>query len=223
MDVTTAVLTRRSTRAFLPTPVSKAKIEGILEIARRSPSGSNVQPWFVHVVTNEPLAALLADVRTSISSSPKGEGTEFSIYPDNMGDPYRTRRYASGEAMYEKLGIERDNKFGRLMQFARNYQAFDAPVALFFSIDRAFGPGQWAHLGMFMQTFMLVAHEQGLASCAQESWAAVYVTVSRHLGLADNQMLYCGMSLGYGDPDALVNTLVTDRAEVADFVTFTGF
>ena len=221
--VTEAVLNRRSTRAFLDTPVSLETVQAILETARRAPSGSNVQPWFVDVITGEPLAALLADVKTSLAASAKGEGSEYELYFPDMPEPYRSRRFQCGEDMYATIGVTRDNKLGRLIQFAQNFEAFGAPILLFFSIDRRFGPAQWAHLGMYMQTIMLLAEEHGLATCPQEAWMVMYKTVSRHIALPEERMLYCGMALGYADTTAPINTLVTARAELKEYVTVRGF
>lgn len=221
--VTEAVLARRSTRAFLDTPVSLDTVQAILETARRSPSGSNVQPWYVDVMTGEPLAALLTDVKASLAANPKGEGSEYELYFEGLPEPYRSRRFQCGEDMYATIGVTRENKLGRLIQFAQNFEGFGAPVMLFFSIDRRFGPAQWAHLGMYMQTIMLLAEERGLATCPQEAWMVMYKTVSRHLALPEERMLYCGMALGYADTSAPINTLVTARAELDEYVTMRGF
>ena len=222
-SVTDCVLSRRSTRAFLPTPVSKDVVLDILETARRSPSGSNVQPWFVDVLAGDALSALREKVRASMSENPKGEGAEYELYPKDMDDLYRGRRFKCGEDLYASIGVPREDKFARLLQFARNYELFDAPCGLFFSIDRSFGSAQWAHLGMFMQTVMLLAQEKGLATCAQEAWMGFYKTVGAHLQLPGERMLYCGMALGFADPEAPINGFVTERAEVSDFATLQGF
>ena len=221
--VTEAVLNRRSTRAFLDTPVSLETVKTILETARRSPSGSNVQPWFVDGITGSPLTDLLTDVKTSLAANPKGEGSEYELYFPDMPEPYRSRRFQCGEDMYATIGVTRENKLGRLIQFAQNFEGFGAPVMLFFSIDRRFGPAQWAHLGMYMQTIMLLAEEYGLATCPQEAWMVMYKTVSRHIALPDDRMLYCGMALGYADTSAPINTLVTARAQLDEYVTTRGF
>lgn len=223
VTVTEAVMNRRSVRAFRDTPVSLDMVKSILETARRSPSGSNVQPWFVDIVTGKPLAALLADAKSSLAANPKGEGSEYELYFPDMPDPYRARRFQCGEDMYATIGVTRDNKLGRLVQFAQNFEAFGAPVLLFFSIDRRFGPAQWAHLGMFMQTIMLLAQERGLATCPQEAWMILPNTVARHIAMPEERILYCGMALGYADPDAPINTLVTARAELDEFVSLWGF
>ena len=164
--VTEAVLERRSTRAFLDRPVALETVAEILEIAARAPSGGNLQPWHVDVLAGAALAALKDKVRASLAANPAGEGTEFPVYPPALTEPWRSRRFASGEQLYTALGISREDRPARLRQFAKNYELFGAPVGLFVSIPRHFGPPQWAHLGMFMQNVMLLAAERGLATCA---------------------------------------------------------
>jgi nitroreductase len=220
-SVTDAVLGRRSARAFLPRPVDRALVEALLEIAARAPSGGNLQPWRVDVLSGEPLAALKAEARTALGAV-RAE-MELSVYPSPLPEPYRSRRHASGEALYEAIGIPREDRPARLAQFARNFEAFGAPVLLLFSIDRIFDRPQWAHLGMFLQNLMLLAHARGLATCPQEAWAAVHDVAARHIALPEARILYCGMALGYADPDAPINGLRTDRAAVEDFATFRGF
>jgi nitroreductase len=220
-SVTEAVLGRRSTRAFLPRPVDRALIEELLGLAARAPSGGNLQPWHVDVLAGEPLEALRAGAMPSLGSA--RAGMELTVYPSPLPDPYRTRRYRSGEALYEAIGIPRADRPGRLAQFARNFDAFGAPVLLLFSIDRIFDRPQWAHLGMFMQTLMLLAEERGLATCPQEAWAAVHDIVGEHIELPEERILYCGMALGYADPEAPINRLRTEREEVEGFARFRGF
>ena len=222
-SVTNAVLGRVSTRAFLPRPVGRETVEEILELAGRAPSGGNLQPWHVDVLAGEALEGLKAAVRTSLAAEPAGEGLEFAVYPSPLPEPWRSRRFQSGEALYETLAIPREDKAARLAQFARNYDFFGAPVALFFSIGRLFDRPQWAHLGMFIQTLMLLAEERGLATCPQEAWAAVHRTVAEQLELPAERILYCGMALGYADEAAAVNGLRTERAPLEDFATFRGF
>lgn len=221
--VTEAVAGRFSCRAFLPTPVGREEVQGILAAAARAPSGGNLQPWHVDAVAGEALEALKAKARESLTADPGGEGTEFPVYPPSLAEPWRSRRFANGERLYATLGIPREDRARRLAQFARNYEFFGAPVGLFFSLDRRFGPPQWAHLGMYMQNVMLLAHERGLATCAQESWAALHRTVGAFLDLPEQRMLYCGMALGHPDPAHPVNRWRSERVATEAFATFRGF
>ena len=221
--VTQAVLDRHSVRAFLDRPVAHGIVAEILEAARRAPSGGNLQPWRVDALAGPALDDLKARVRASFAANPAGEGTEFPVYPPALGEPWRGRRFASGEQLYAAIGIAREDRGARLTQFARNYELFGAPVGLFFSIPRHFGPPQWAHLGMFLQTIMLLADERGLATCAQEAWALVHKTVGEVLGLAEDRLFYCGMALGYADEAHPINGWRTDREPLESYATFAGF
>jgi len=223
MSVTDAVRARFSCRAFLDQPVPRETIAEILSTAARAPSGGNLQPWHVDVLTGAPLAALKASVRASLAAGPRGEPTEFPIYPPDLADPWRARRHACGEQLYESIGIAREAKLARALQFARNFDLFDAPVGLFFSIPRGFGPPQWAHLGMFLQTIMLLAAERGLATCPQEAWAIAHQAVGEAIGLPAERMLYCGMALGHADEAHPINQWRTERAPLEDFATLAGF
>ncbi|HXI87683.1 MAG TPA: nitroreductase, partial [Parvularculaceae bacterium] len=220
MNVSDALKTRISVRAFLPTLVEEGLIREILEIAKFAPSGGNVQPWQVHVVLGPARDRLVATVKKAIAEDPLADESDFPIYPPSLWEPYRTRRYALGEAMYELLGIPREDKPARLAHVARNFEFFGAPAGLFFSLDRNFNPNQWAHLGMLMLAVSLVAEEKGLATCMQESWMLRARTVSKFLGLSETQQLFCGMALGYADPDAPVNKLRSERAPLEEFATF---
>ncbi|WP_298307801.1 nitroreductase [uncultured Erythrobacter sp.] len=222
-SISESVLNRRSTRSFTDQPVEKATLVELLQTASRSPSGSNLQPWFVYALTGNKLQEFLGRVRKSLAANQRGEGSEYELYPSNLGETYKARRFKCGEDMYATIGVERENKMARMMQFARNFDLFGAPVGLFFCIDRDFDRPQWAHLGMFIQTIMLLAHEKGLATCAQEAWSAMYKTTSSYLELPENQILYCGMALGYPDPDAPINSLVTDREPIENFASLRGF
>jgi nitroreductase len=222
-SVTEAVLGRRSTRAFLPRPVDRALVAEMLELAARAPSGGNLQPWRVDVLSGEPLAALAAEAKAGFALGAARAEMELAVYPSPLPEPWRGRRHRSGEALYGAIGIPREDRAARLAQFARNFDAFGAPALLLFSIDRIFDRPQWAHLGMFLQTLMLLAHERGLATCPQEAWAAVHDVVERHLGLPPERILYCGLALGYADPDAPINRLRTEREPVEAFARFLGF
>jgi nitroreductase len=221
--VTEAVRERHSVRAFLDRPVDKAVVEELLTLAGRAPSGGNLQPWHVDVLTGEPLAALKARVRESFAANPAGEGTEFPVYPPALEEPWRTRRFRGGQQLYDAIGIAREDRPARLGQFARNYELFGAPVGLFFSIERGFGPPQWAHVGMFIHTIMLLAVERDLGTCAQEAWAAMHRTVAEFLEMPESRMLYCGMALGWPDPDHPINRWRTEREPLESFATFSGF
>ena len=224
MDVSEAVASRYSCRAFLDTPVPADTVRAILDAARKAPSGGNLQPWWVYALTGSPLAEFRAHVRAQVMANPRGDGThEYDIYPPGLGEPYRSRRYKCGEDLYGTLGIPREDKFARLMQLARNYEFFGAPVGLFFYLDRTMGPPQWSDVGMYMQTVMLLAREHGLHTCAQEIWSVIPRTVAEKLEVPANLMLFAGMALGYADPAHPVNTLRTDRATLGEFAVLRGF
>jgi len=222
VNVTEALATRMSCRAFLPTPVPGATVRSILEAARQTPSGGNLQPWHVYALAGEPLAELLARVRSRFRTHPRGEEPEYAIYPPELWEPYRSRRYQCGEDLYATIGIRREDKVGRLMQFARNYQFFGAPVGLFFCLDRRMGPPQWSDVGMYMQSVMLLAREHGLHTCAQEAWSVWHGTVREFVDMPPELMLFSGMALGYRDESAPINTLRTDRVPLEAFATLRG-
>jgi nitroreductase len=223
MNVTEALKARISTREFLPTPLPEALVREILEAARWSPSGGNLQPWKVIAVAGAERDAVVELAMRVLREHPSAEDEEYPVYPEKLWDPYRTRRYELGESMYELLGIPRGDKLARLGRFARNYEFFGAPVGLFFVIDRRMGHCQWAHLGMFMQSIALAAVERSVASCMQEAWGAVRRSLGRHFGLADHEVLYAGMSLGYANDAAPVNKLRSTRMSVDELATFRGF
>lgn len=220
MKVSDAVAARFSARAFLDRPVATEQIRRILDRARRAPSGGNLQPWQVHVVAGEALQQLVDRIAQRHAEGRPAEPREYAIYPPELFEPYRSRRYQVGEHLYAALGIPREDKPARLRQFAKNLQGFGAPMVLFFSIDRRLGQNQWAHLGMFMQTVMLLAVEEGLDTCPQEAWSAYQHTISEFLGLPEEQMFYCGMAIGYADPDAPVNQWRSERAPLQDIARF---
>lgn len=216
MDVVDAVHSRSSIRQFLPDPVGDDVLRSLLADASRAASGGNVQPWRIYVVNGESMARL----REFLPTQPPIEATEYDIYPPKLTEPYRTNRFAIGEQMYATLGIEREDKAGRLRQFAHNGDFFGAPAALFCFIDRQMGPPQWSDLGMFLQTFMLLAVERGLATCAQEYWSVRQGAVRSFVGAPDNEMLFCGMAIGHADPAAAVNSLRSERMPLDQWARF---
>lgn len=220
MDVREAILNRHSIRAFLDTPVDDATISGLLETARYAPSGGNLQPWHVYVLNGPVLTRFKEQIAQKMQSSPMGEGSEYEVYPPDLHQPYRARRSKVGAMLYEILGVARDDRAGKLRQFARNYQAFDAPALLIFCIERSMQEGQWADLGMFMQNIMLLATSEGLASCAQESWSAWYKSIEAFCDIPEEQMVFCGLALGYEDTNDPVNALRAERADLSEFVRF---
>lgn len=219
MNVTDAVKRRMSARAFRPDPIAADTVRDLLETAARSPSGGNVQPWNVHALTGEPLAELLALVREQGPDAAPG----YQIYPDNLWEPHRSRRYQIGEAMYNTLGIAREDKKGRLTQMARNAELFGAPVGMFVFVDRRMGSPQWSDLGMYLQTLMLLAVERGFDTCAQEYWALYSSKVERFFGVPEEQMLFCAVALGKRDETAPINTLVAPRAPFDEWASLRGF
>lgn len=224
MDVWAAVDSRKTCRSFLETPVSEGVVRDLLAKAARAPSGGNLQPWKVWAISGAPLADLSADVCARLAAGEFGEiPTEHLIYPLTPKEPYDTRKNHAGEVMYAAMGIERDDDAARARQIAWNFQCFGAPVAMFFAIDRIMQPGQWAELGMFMQTFMLLAREQGLHTAPIGAWTLWHRTVRARLRIPDDLIIYCGMGIGYEDTKAPVNTLRTERAPVETFAVFSGF
>jgi nitroreductase len=222
-SVTQAILNRRSARAYLNRPVPAELIREIVEVARRTASSSNMQPWRLSVMAGADLNQLRASVRQSLAANPAAEGSEYKIYAANLKDPYNRRRIKCAEDLYGTIGIARENKMARLMQFAQNFNFYGAPVGMILSIDRSMEQGQWADVGMFLQSILLLAQERGLAACPQAAWAAMHKTVRAHLGLPEELMVFCGISLGYADPSQPINGLVTERAEFSDIAEMRGF
>lgn len=215
MDVSQAVARRKSVRQFTADPVNDELLRGLLELAARAPSGGNVQPWRIYVVNGDSMTRF----RDFIADQPIEPG-EYDIYPADLWEPYRTNRFALGEQMYATLGIGREDKAGRFEQFAKNGDFFGAPAALFCFIDRGMGRPQWSDLGMFLQTFMLLAQEAGLDTCPQEYWSVRHRAVTEFVGAPDSEMLFCGMAIGHADPDAPINSLVSERMPLDQWATF---
>jgi nitroreductase len=226
LTVTEALKKRISIREFRPEPLAESLVREILDVARWSPSGGNLQPWKVIAVAGaerEAIIDLARRTHAAVGADGADESAGRPVYPPNLWEPYRTRRFKQGEDMYALLGIPRSDRPGRLARFARNYVMFGAPVELFFIIDNRMGHAQWAHLGMFMQSIALAALERGVSSCMQEAWASLRSSLKSHFALDENELVYCGMALGYADETAAVNSLRSERAPVEEFASFRGF
>jgi nitroreductase len=221
MTVTEAVMSRRSVRAFLDTPVPLPLIEEILAKASRAASGGNLQPWQVYVVSGDALLAFKARMVERLRESAEGDlPLDYHVYPQPLKAPYRDYRFKNGEDYYSLAGIPREDKAARARFFANNYSFFGAPLALFCCVDRQMGSPQWSDLGMFLATVMLLLREAGLDSCAQECWSRYHRTVRQFLDTPEEWTLFCGMAIGYEDPEARINRMVSDRAPLEQFARF---
>ena len=222
-NITQCIAERRSVRAFLDQPVEQSVLEAILHKAARAPSGGNLQPWHVYALTGDVRDKLVAVVSEKQVSNPLGDGSEYDIYPSDLKDPYRSRRRDVGNQLYQLIGIARENKMEKFAQLAKNFQFFGAPVGLIFTLDRQMGPGQYVDMGLYMQSVMLLCEEAGLSTCAQEAWAVWHQTIREVVGVPQNELVFCGMAVGYADPREVINELKTERAAFNDFVTLKGF
>ncbi|GFG54096.1 nitroreductase family protein [Mycolicibacterium agri] len=218
MDVYEAVTTRRAVRGFTDEEVPRDVLERVLSAAAWAPSGSNIQPWRIFVVTGEPLAQLKKRAVERVATGQPWDEREFEMYPRELKSPYAERRSAFGKERYSALGIAREDWEARQRAAIANWDCFGAPAALFCYIDRDLGRPQWADLGMYLQTVMLLLRAEGLHSCPQMAWSQVRETVSDIVCPPEGLMLFCGMSIGYEDP--AVNYIRTGRAPLTENVTF---
>ena len=216
MNITEVVLSRSSIRSFLDNPVSDELITILLEKASRAASGGNLQPWKIFILNN----SAMKDFLEFQESWTEPEVPAYEIYPPKLKEPYRTSRFELGEQMYELLGIPREDKNARIDQVMKNFEFFGAPCALFCFVDRQMGPPQWSDLGMFLQTFMLLAKEAGLDTCAQEAWSMKHDSVSKFVKAEESDILFCGMAIGYGDDTAAVNSLKSERRPLNEWAKF---
>jgi nitroreductase len=223
MNLSQAVATRRSVRAFLDTPVDPEALRRVLTRAQRSPSGSNIQPWSAVVLTGEPKLRLQAAIAAEFPKGRAGHSIPFHMHPVGIDGIYRERLHGVGEALYNALGIAREDKTARLRQYARNYEAFGAPVLMLVHTKAYMGHAQWADMGMWLQTVMLLLREEGLDSCPQLCWADYTDQVRACVAMPEDHVFYCGMAIGYRDPDAAVNSFEVTRAPVDDVVRWEGF
>ncbi|GAB5467794.1 MAG: nitroreductase [Rhodospirillales bacterium] len=215
-----ALGSRRSIRAFRPDPVPRATLEAILALAARAPSGTNMQPWAVTVLTGKAKAELSVALLEAHAAGGEGHKGEYKYYPDRFEEPYRSRRRKVGWDLYGLLGIGRDDREKMKAQIGRNYRFFDAPVGMIVTIDRSLEIGSWLDLGMFLQSICVAARGYGLDTCPQAAFAAYHRIIREALDLPDEQVVVCGLALGRADYDAVENGLVTERAGLESFVRF---
>lgn len=219
MNVIEAIQKRKSVRAFLDKKVEKEKIELILNSAKHAPSGVNMQPWMVSVVSGKKKKQIEAKVIEFFENG-NIEKMDYQYYPPSWEEPYKSRRKETGLLMYKTLGIKKEDKKRQKEQWKANYRAFDAPVVLYFFIDKNLGQGSFLDYGMFLQSIMLAAAELGLGSCPQAALAEFPSIVKKELNINSEKTLLCGIALGYEDKNAPINSYRTDRIQLTDFATF---
>lgn len=219
MDVSEAVATRRSVRAFRSDSIALESVMDMLRLAARAPSGSNLQPWRVYVLAGEARDELVRKIKTLAVERPRGHAPEYKIHPDEMREPFKSRYYRASALMYAAAGIQRDDMPARIGHLLRNWEFFGAPIGLIFTIRRELEPGQWADVGMFMQNLMLLARGRGLDTCPQEAWALWHPVLREFLSIPPDELVYCGMAIGYADKSAPINQFESERADVAEWVT----
>ena len=219
-----AILTRRSVRAFLPTPVARETVEELLTLASRSPSGTNIQPWKVRVVAGDKRLALSRAIQSAIDrDGMDAYQREWNYYPQNWREPYLGRRRKIGWDLYGLLGIRKGDFEKTERQHRRNYDFFDAPVGLIFTLDEDLEIGSWLDLGIFLGALMIAARGRGLDTCPQAALANAHPVLRTELDIPESEIIICGMALGHADPSAVENRLVTERAPASEFATFEGF
>lgn len=219
-SVLDALATRKSTRAFLSTPVPRAVIEDILRAASRAPSGANIQPWKVRVLAGAARAKLCERLMRAYDNDEPGHEDGYQYYPIEWFEPYLSRRRKVGYDLYTHLGIARGDRARMKAQLGRNFLFFDAPVGLIFTLDRRLGLSAWLDLGVFLQSIMLAARGFGLHSCPQQAFAYYHRLIRAELELPDDDIVVCGMAIGQADTDAPENGLVTERAPLEEFARF---
>lgn len=219
ISVAEAITGRQSIRAYLDKSVPQEMIARILEVAGRAPSGSNIQPWKVWVLTGAARDRLVADLTARHTGGDEGK-REYNYYPVKWREPYIGRRRKTGWGLYGLLGIGRDDKSAMAAQHRQNYTFFGAPVGLIFTIDRDMEPGSWLDVGMFIQSVMIAARGEGLETCPQAAFCQYHEVVREHLRIGQDKVVVCGMALGYGDPAAHINSFRTERMTLDEFVTW---
>jgi nitroreductase len=219
-----ALATRRSVRAFLPTPVPRDEVEHLLALASRSASGSNIQPWKVRVVAGEKRARLSSAILEALDRDGyEKHKREWNYYPVNWREPYLARRRKIGWDLYGLMGIKKGDFEATERQRRRNYEFFGAPVGMIFTLDEDLEMGSWLDLGIYIGSLTIAARGRGLDTCPQAAFADFHAVIRRELDIPEKEIIICGMALGYADPDAVENRLVTERAPVGQFASFDGF
>jgi nitroreductase len=220
--VDAAITSRRSIRAFLPKPVAREDVEAILQVAARAPSGTNTQPWKAYVLTGEAKQRLCSRIVNAYKDPEQNRQhtEEYAYYPREWKSPYIDRRRKVGWDLYALLGLTRENKAGMAAQHARNFTFFDAPVGMIFTIDRIMEQGSWLDYGMFLQNIMVAARGRGLDTCPQAAFTQFHRLIGEELDLSAEEMVVCGMALGYADPAKIENSLISEREPLASFVKF---
>jgi len=229
MNVTTAINQRISTREYLPKPIPLSLVQEILEHSLQAPSGGNTQPWHIYVVTGDAKKSLSNSVRNAMTNgSLEGSKPDFAIYPDKNSTPpappsFLDRRRALGYSMYNLMGIDRKDKAGRATAMARNFDFFDAPVGMIITVEKACDANGWGHVGCLLQSICLLAEERHLGTCLQEAWGNLGSTVYDELNIPTNEVVWCGVALGYPDKTKAVNTLKSEREKLSTVASFHGF
>lgn len=218
--VSDAIATRRSLRAFLPDEVPRSTLESLLEKAARAPSGTNMQPWKSYVLTGRHRQQLCTAVCAAFDDPSVDGRSEVEYYPAKWFEPYLSRRRQVGWSLYSLLGIGKGERERTQAQHRRNFQFFDAPVGMIFTVHRDLATGSWLDYGMYLQNLMLLAREQGLHTCPQAAWSDYHAVIRQVLPLSAEEIVVCGMALGHADPEAIENTLVTERVALAENTTF---
>lgn len=217
-----AITSRHSMRAFLQTPIPREDIERMLEVAARAPSGSNTQPWKVYVMTGEMKQRVTAEIMKVYEDKDKFEALkeDYKYYPTQWDSPYIERRRKVGLDLYKLLGLGREDKAGMHAQHARNYSFFDAPVGMFFTIDRSMNTGSWLDFGCFLQSLMIAARGRGLDTCAQAAFNRFHNTIRTVTGIPESEIIMCGLALGYADMTKIENSLISEREPASNFAKF---
>lgn len=219
MNTIETIKQRKSVRAFLNKDVEIDKVKTILDTAKHAPSGVNMQPWRVAVVSGDKKKSIEIKIIEAFTNG-EAEQMQYNYYPIKWEDPYKSRRKDTGLLMYSTLNIKKEDKKKQFNQWLKNYSAFDAPVVLYFFIDNSLAKGSYLDYGMFLQSVMLTALELGLGTCTQAALAQYPDIVKKELQISDNKILLCGMALGYEDTDDIINSYRTPRIALDDFVTF---